>query len=89
MRFMTQIAFCVMPTMGWLYVICIEKEVPREVGTMVALILHFAHAGEIVVTAPVVNRSAAMETRHEHGAMDESDTGNESLPVQIEPIVGQ
>ncbi|HRJ41896.1 MAG: copper chaperone PCu(A)C [Caldilineaceae bacterium] len=40
---------------GGLHVMCINKEAPREVGSTVDLVLHFANGGDIVITgAPVV-----------------------------------
>ncbi len=40
---------------GGLHVMCINKEAPREVGSTVDLILYFANAGDISITAaPVV-----------------------------------
>ena len=65
---------------GGLHVMCIEKEAPREVGSMVDMVLHFANAGDIAVTAPVVdpgemnmNQGGMGETATE-GEVDASDT---------------
>lgn len=60
---------------GGLHVMCIEKEAPREVGTMVDLILHFANAGAIAVTAPVVDPG---EMNMDQGAMGHGAMGDET-----------
>jgi copper(I)-binding protein len=60
---------------GGLHIMCIEKAAPVEVGTEVEITLHFATAGDVVVTAPVVDPgTVTMEMEHDHDAMgDDAD----------------
>ncbi|MCB0109217.1 MAG: copper chaperone PCu(A)C [Caldilineaceae bacterium] len=59
---------------GGLHIMCINKEAPVEVGTEVEITLHFANAGDVVVTAPVVDPGAPMEMEHAHGEDSDGDT---------------
>lgn len=58
---------------GGLHVMCIEKEAPREVGSTVDIVLHFANAGDIAVTAPVVDPG---EMNMNQGAMGNGEMGS-------------
>lgn len=65
---------------GGLHIMCIEKAAPVEVGTEVEITLHFANAGDVVVTAPVVDPGTTMEMGHDHDAMGDDamdDAGTE------------
>lgn len=54
---------------GGLHVMCLQKEAPLELGTMVDMVLHFANAGDIEVTGEVVEPGASgMEMSHDEGA---------------------
>jgi copper(I)-binding protein len=54
---------------GGLHVMCIDKAAPLDVGSNVDLVLHFANAGAISVTAPVVEPG---EMSMDHGAIGDS-----------------
>lgn len=62
---------------GGLHIMCINKEAPVEVGTEVEITLQFANAGDVTVTAPVVEPGMSMEMDHEHGEESEDDAASE------------
>ena len=55
---------------GGLHIMCIGKEAPLELGTSVAITLHFANAGNIDVTGKVVEPGGMMDMDHSDGGMD-------------------
>ncbi|MEZ4559771.1 MAG: copper chaperone PCu(A)C [Caldilineaceae bacterium] len=64
---------------GSLHIMCIEKEAPVEVGATVTVTLHFANAGDVEVTAPVVAPDSGMDDMEgmDHGdSAHEHDAGN-------------
>lgn len=54
---------------GGLHVMCLQKAAPLEPGTEVEIVLQFANAGNVTVTAPVV-APGDMPMDMEHGGMD-------------------
>jgi len=58
---------------GGLHIMCIEKAAPRAVGSTVDIVLHFANAGDIAVTAPVVDPG---EMNMDQGAMGQEKMGD-------------
>lgn len=54
---------------GGLHVMCLQKVAPLEPGTDIEIVLQFANAGDINVTAPVV-APGDMPMDMEHGGMD-------------------
>ncbi|MEZ4708720.1 MAG: copper chaperone PCu(A)C [Caldilineaceae bacterium] len=66
---------------GGLHVMCIEKEAPREVGSMVDMVLHFANAGDIAVTAPVVDPG---EMNMDQGAMGHDNMGGDAAEGEVD-----
>ncbi len=56
---------------GGLHMMCLQKVAPLEPGTEIEIVLQFANAGDISITAPVVAPGdMPMETDMEHGGMD-------------------
>lgn len=54
---------------GGLHVMCLQKEAPLEPGTEIDIVLKFANAGDVAVTAPVV-APGDMPMNMEEGGMD-------------------
>ncbi len=56
---------------GGLHVMCMQKEAPLEAGSTLDMVLHFENAGDVPVTADVVEPGASMPMTEDEGSTGE------------------